>query len=99
MINKFLGILRHLVYNYNKFQRTSDANIKIVKKFNTIIRLSKSTIFSGEGVLTINENWFGLRSSPCKSYLIASQNSKFILHGDFRLFNGASIYLNGGGKA
>ena len=98
MINKLLGFLRYLLYSYNKFHRTSDTNIKIVKKFNTIIRLSKSTFFSGEGILTVNENWLGLRISPHKSYLIASQNSKLILHGHFRLFNGASIYLNGGAK-
>lgn len=45
MINKLLGFLRYLLYSYNKFHRTSDTNIKIVKKFNTIIRLSKSTFF------------------------------------------------------
>jgi len=65
----------------------------------SIVSIDKSAdvkIDSGE--LVVNDSWFPTRKRRYISEFRLDQNSAFICEGDFRLFQGASIYVAPGAK-
>lgn len=51
-----------------------------------------------EGELTINDSWFPTRKRRYVSEFRLDKNSVFVCEGDFKLFQGASIYVAPGAK-
>lgn len=57
----------------------------------SIDKSAKVTIKSGE--LTVNDSWFATRKRRYVSEFRLDKNSTFVCEGDFKLFQGASIYV------
>lgn len=61
---------------------------------NSIVKISrKSTFIIKNGVLAINDSWFDGRERRYKSEFRIDNDASFICEGDFKLFQGASIYV------
>lgn len=65
----------------------------------SIVSIDKSAdVKIDTGELVINDSWFPTRKRRYISEFRLDQNSAFICEGDFRLFQGASIYVAPGAK-
>lgn len=62
----------------------------------SIDKSAKVTIKSGE--LTVNDSWFETRKRRYVSEFRLDKNSTFVCEGDFKLFQGASIYVAPGAQ-
>ena len=65
----------------------------------SIVSIDKSAHVKMEsGELTINDSWFATRKRRYVSEFRLDKDSAFICEGDFKLFQGASIYVASGAK-
>jgi len=61
---------------------------------NSIINISHNSVFRiDNGEFVVNDSWFDDRARRYKSELRIDENATFICEGDFKLFQGASIYV------
>lgn len=61
---------------------------------NSIVKISKiSTFIIEDGEFAVNDSWFDNRARRYKSELRIDDNGTLICEGDFKLFQGASIYV------
>ena len=58
----------------------------------------KANVSIGPGELTINDSWFSTRKRRYVSEFRLDGGSTFVCDGDFKLFQGASIYVGPGAK-
>ena len=60
---------------------------------NSIVDIHKSAMLKLTGELTVNDSWFETRKRRYKSEFRLDKNASCLIEGDFKLFQGASIYV------
>lgn len=98
------AVLKTVYWRYRLHLRR-ESSFHICPK--SIVEIDKSANVSlGRGEVTVNDTWFMTRKRRYTSEFRLDKDSTFICEGDFRLFQGASIYvaprakliLHGGGS-
>ena len=79
------------VYWRIRLKLPREASLHIYPK--SIVSIAPSASFSIKGEFAINESWFNTRRRRYTSEFILSENATCICNGDFKLFQGASIYV------
>lgn len=75
-----------------RFRFSKKASLHVYR--NSIVSISKKARFElKEGNLAVNASWFNSRKRRYCSELRIDNNATFICEGDFKLFQGASIYV------
>lgn len=65
----------------------------------SIVEINQSaSVCIGSGELVINDSWFNTRKRRYASEFRLDKNSTFVCEGDFKLFQGASIYVAPGAR-
>lgn len=91
-----VNVLKTLYWKF-RLRLPREASFHVCPK--SIIAIDKSAKVSlGQGEVTINNSWFETRKRRYVSELRLEKNSTFVCEGDFRLFQGASIYVAPGAK-
>ena len=86
-----LNILKTIYYRF-KLNFPRNASFHIYP--NSIVKISpKSTFQIDNGVFSLNESWFDDRARRYKSELRIADKGILKCEGDFKLFQGASIYV------
>jgi acetyltransferase-like isoleucine patch superfamily enzyme len=85
------------IYWRLKLRLTRAASFHICPK--SIVDIDKTAeIHITSGELTVNDTWFSTRKRRYTSEFRLDKNSVFVCEGDFKLFQGASIYVAPGAR-